>query len=182
MAAPATALAALMSMWGHAQSAYRDPTLRAAPGGVTQYLWEAWKQSYLARGEQPPKVTIQDMNRLVSQAGQQWRSEQRLNASINVFRTTGLDQAITAEHVTPDVDSRSPSQQPLGPNYRIRFDATYLIEGVAQELTFTWEPGIQAPTSVGDLLDGLTEAGEGFAEDYGTDFVGLGGNISITSF
>lgn len=182
MAPAGTPLAQLLNLWGHAQNAYRDPELRARPGGVTQFLWETFKQTYLARGQQPPAVTIQDMNRLVSLAGQQWRAERRLNGAINTFRTTGLDQALTAEHFAPDIDSRSPSQQPMGPNYRIRFNATYLVEGVAQELHFTWDPGLAAPVSTADLVGGLEEAGMGFAEDYGHTFVGLGADVSVTTF
>lgn len=171
----------LLSAWGSIQQAMRDPELRSRPGGVTQYVWEAWKQSWLGRGLQPPPATIQQMNALMGQAGRQRQAETNLNAAINTFKLSGRDQALTAMHVSPDIDSRSAAFQPMGPNYRVRFSSTFIVEGLAQELHFTWEPGLTLPASVGELLDALTDADTGFGEDYGITFVGLGGSISITT-
>lgn len=171
----------LLTIWGNIQQAVRDADLRARPGGVTQYVWEAFKQSYLARGENPPKATIQDMNRLMASAGRQQRADSVLSNAIQDYLNRGIDRALTSEMFAPDIDSRALNEQPLGPNYRIRFGTQMEVGGEQMDLTYTWSPGISPPTSISDLLGGLTEVGAGNADDYGSEFLGLTYDVSIST-
>lgn len=171
----------IASVWTDIQRAVRDPELRSTPGGITQYVWNAYQQSYLAQGLNPPPATIQDMGQLVSIASAQARAESSLQRSIDTYQRTGLDQALTADHFAPDINARELGSVPGGPDLRVRFAINLVSEGSAVTQWLTWDPGINQPQSVSGLLGGLEDAGRAAAEDYGNEYGGITGDISIAT-
>lgn len=172
---------ALSSLWGALSAAFRDPALRSRPGGLTQYAWEAFRQSYLSRGETPPPATLQDMNGVMSRIGQEYRASVQAASALASWVAGGRDSTITSSMFAPDVDSRALQDQPLGPNYRVRFEVTFNIEGESIPQWLTWSPGLSLPASMSHLEGVLTEAAGSLAQDYGYEFEGLTGNLSITT-
>lgn len=171
----------LTYLWGIVNRAVRDSELRGRAGGVTQNVWESYKQSYLDRGEAPPPLSVRDVNPLISTAAAQYRAEARLSDSIATYRRTGLDQAITAAHIAPDIDQR-PGAGAVSPAfYRVRFGSQLDIEGEPITRFVTWSPQMNLPASVSGLLSALNEAAAAAAEDYGEEYVDLTGFVSITA-
>lgn len=171
----------LSYLWGIASRAVRDPELRARPGGVTQNVWEAYKQTYLDRGEVPPPLSIRDVNPLISTASAQYRAESSLAKSIDTYRRTGFDQAITAAHIAADIDQRGGAGAVSEPFYRVRFTSQLNIDGEPMTRYVTWSPQMNLPSSVSGLLGAINEAAAAAAEDYGEEYGGLGDFVSITA-
>lgn len=171
----------LSRLWGIVQRAVRDPELRSRPGGVVQNIWASYQQAYLSAGEAPPTLGVQQVNRLVSTAFAQVRAESELARSTATFRSTGMDQAITAAHIAPDIDTRAGVVGSTGATFRVRFQYQVNVEGEALTRYLTWTPALDLPSTVGDLMDALEEAALAAAEDYGEDFGGLGDLASITA-
>lgn len=171
----------LSRLWGIVQRAVRDPELRSQPGGVVQNIWASYQSAYLAAGEAPPTLGVQQVNRLVSTAFAQVRAERELGRSIETFQNTGLDQVITGAHIAPDIDARAGVVGATGATFRVRFEYQINMEGEPMTRYITWTPALALPSSVGDLMDALEEAAMAAAEDYGEDFGGLGGLVSITA-
>jgi hypothetical protein len=179
----------LAAIWGSIQAAIRDPQLRAQPGGVTQYVWNAYQQSYLSRGETPPPATIRDMNTLMSAAGRIAAAERNLAPALDTFRQQGIDQVLTGAMFAPDLDARSPAQQPFGPTLRVRYEVQALVDGQPETFFLTHSPGLDTPQTVSELLDQLAESAQTqlendspFGPDFGVEYQGLGDVVSITSF
>lgn len=171
----------LTFLWGIVGRAVRDPELRARPGGVVQNVWNAYQQTYASQGLAPPRLTIQQLNPLISTAAKQAQAEINLAQSIATYRATGFDQALTAAHIAPDIDLRSGAGTITPAFYRVRFESV-LGQGADQASRYvTWSPELNLPASVSGLLGAITEAGAAAAEDYGEDFAGLGDLISITA-
>lgn len=170
----------LTFLWGIANRAVRDPELRARPGGVVQNVWEAYKQTYLDRGEVPPPLGIRDVNPLISTASAQYRAETQLANSINTYNRTGLDQAIGANHIAADIDRRAGAGDVSPAFYRVRYSSLINVDGETMTRFRTWSPQMNLPNSVSGLLSALDEAARADAEDYDEEHAGLGGLISIT--
>lgn len=171
----------LTQLWGIVQRAVRDPELRARPGGVVQNIWSSYQQAYLAAGETPPVLGIAQVNRLVATASAQVRAERELARSVETFRSTGLDQAITAGHIAADIDTRAGVVGATGATFRVRFEYQINVEGEGLTRFLTWTPALNLPATVGGLLDSIEEAARAAAEDYGEDFADLGDLVSITA-
>ena len=161
---------------------YSDPAVRATPGGFQMAVWAAYNEAVQTYPIPPPRIDLQTMNHYVSAiAG-------IANGSINFgndgrrVQQTGIDRALEAKHLAPDIDSRPLDQQPLGPNYRIRFQADITIGGLPVEQWFTWEAGIAPPQTVRGVLDALDSAGEAFSQKYGMEYDGLGAQVYITTW
>lgn len=169
----------LSRLWGIVQRAVRDPELRSRPGGVTQNIWSAYQQAYLSAGQAPPRLGLQQVNRLVATASAQARAERALGASLETYQRTGLDQGIVAAHIGPDIDSRTGAAAQAQPLYRIRFETRVMVEGELVSRYLTWTPELALPGSVSGLLAALEEAGAAAGEDYGEEFQGLGDYFSI---
>jgi hypothetical protein len=161
--------------------AVRDPELRSRAGGVVQNVWQSYQQAYLSSGTTAPPLGIQTVNRLVATYAAQARSELALGESIATFRATGLDQAITAAHIAPDIDRRPGAGETTPAFMRVRFQVNVGVEGEPMSRYATWSPELNLPASVSGLLDALEEAAAAVAEDYGEEFGGLGDLISITA-
>lgn len=170
----------LTFLWGIINRAVRDPELTSRPGGVTQNVWESYKQAYASTGEAAPRLGILQVNPLVALAASQYRAEQSLAASVDTYRRTGLDQAITAAHIAADIDRRSGAGNVSPAFYRVRFSSKINVEGESMSRYVTWSPQMAMPTSVSGLLSSLNEAAAAAAEDYGEEFDGLGDFVSIT--
>jgi hypothetical protein len=171
----------LTFLWGIVNRAVRDPELRARAGGVVQNVWQSYQQTYLSQGLPAPALGIQTVNRLVSTAAAQARAETNLAASIATYRRTGLDQAITADHIAPDIDRR-PGAGETSPFFaRVRFSINTGVEGAGLTRNFTWSPELNLPQSVSGLLSALDEAGAAAAEDYGEEYGGLADYVGITA-
>jgi hypothetical protein len=171
----------LTYLWGIVNRAVRDPELRSRAGGVVQNIWESYKQTYTSAGLTAPTLGIMQVNALVATAAAQARAEIELGRSIATYKTTGLDQAIMAAHIAPDIDLRPGAGTIHAPHYRVRIEARVGVEGETMSRYLTWSPELDLPASVGSLLTAAEEAAMGAAEDYGEDFVGLGDLISITA-
>lgn len=162
----------LSHLWGSFQRAVNDPQVRATPGGVQQYVWQSVRNDFLSRGENLPPGSFQAVNQLLGLAGQQRRAVQNLNRAISDYQRTGLDQAITAQHLAADIDSRSLDARLGGDRYRIRFQAPMTIEGELVNVPLTWDPGLELPQTVSGLLAGLDDAAMAAAQDYDYEYQG----------
>jgi hypothetical protein len=171
----------LSHLWGSFQAAVNDPDVRAQPGGVQQYVWASVRSDFLSRGENLPPNSFAAVNELLSLAGQQRAANTRLQAAINSYQKTGLDAAIMAEHTAPDIDSRALNEQLLGPAFRIRYEAPFMADGGEIFLPLTWDPGIQIPQSISELMSGLDEAAFTEAGDYGYEYSGGATVVGITT-
>jgi hypothetical protein len=171
----------LFQLWGIVNRAVRDPELRARPGGVVQNIYAAYQQGYLRAGVEPPRLVPSDVNPLYSRAAAIYRSERELAAAVGIWKTTGLDQALTGDMMARDVDAASLSQTIRGPIPRIRYEVDYLVEGESMRFIHTWHPGLDMPQSVSELLDSLESTGTEEAANYSAEFEGLGDLISITT-
>lgn len=175
----------LQQLWGIVQRAVRDPGLRARAGGVVQNVWESYKQAYISAGAAPPPISIRDVNPLVATASAQVRAEQALAQTITTARREGIAQAITAQHIAPDIDSQRGAGSTLPPSYRVRFDVNLDVDGIRMPHTLTWNPEIALPATVANLLDALDEAARAAVENdspvIGAEYLGLGDYVSITA-
>ncbi len=171
----------LQQLWGIVNRAVRDPELRARPGGVVQNVWESYKQAYVSVGLPPPRVGLQEVNKLVATASAQVRAERSLASSIEITRRTGLAQGITSAHIGPDIDTRAGVAGTAGATFRVRFESRIGVEGTEVKRYLTWTPALSLPTTTTDLLAALDEAAAAAAEDYGEDYAGLGDLVSITA-
>lgn len=182
---PAAGEPDLTQLWGIIQRAVRDPELRSRSGGVVQNVWESYKQAYVAAGVQPPRLTVQQVNPLVAIASAQVRAEQRLATTIASVRSGGPEQAITAQHIAPDIDSQRGAGSTLPASYRVRFDVDLNVDGIRMSHTLTWNPEISLPATVSSLLDALDEAARAAVENdspvIGAEYLGLGDYVSITA-
>lgn len=168
-------------LWGSFQAAVNDPEVRAQPGGVQSYVWQSIRNDYLSKGEPLPAGSFQAVNALLSLAGAQRRASDALDRSIKDFQRTGIDSAITAEHLAPDIDSRGLGDQAGGALYRIRFEAP-MAAGEDQFFSrFTWDPGLEVPQTISELLGGLDDAAAAAAEDYDLEYSGDAAILSITT-
>ena len=170
----------LLQLWGLVTRAYHDPELRVGRGRIIQNIFASYQQSYLQAGLAPPSLTLQDVNRLSSVAGAQYRAEQALARDLRVSQRTGLDVGLTAEYMARDIDTSPGAGFAYPGSMRVRFSIRTEVEGQPLERIVTWQPGLEGPDSVQSLQEQLEAAGSGFAEDYGEDFLGLGDFISIT--
>ena len=170
----------LRSLWGIVNRAVRDPELRARPGGVVQNIWESYKQFYVGAGLVPPPLGVQQVNTLYSIAAAQARAELELSRSIQTYNRTGLDQAITGQHIARDIDSRTLGGGAAPAFHRVRFGIQVDAGTGPIDRYVTWSPELNLPGTVSGLLDALTEHGAAAAEDYGEDYIGLGDLFSIT--
>ena len=178
--APISARSDLFQLWGKVNQAIRDPQLRAKAGGVTQFIFESYKQSYAATGQAPPSLSIFDVNPLVSLAASQFRAETQLLGAAGTFQATGLDQAITGSMIANDIDSRGLLGIVAQPSYRVRVGALVTAEGEQIHQFYTFSTGLSAPSSISQLLDQAAQAAQGFASDYGLQFNALSGYMSVT--
>lgn len=170
----------LLQLWGIVSRATHDPELRSRPGAVTQNIFNAYQQSYLEAGQQPPALSIFEVNQLRSLASRQYLAERNLAGAIDVYQRTGFDQAIDSTMLAPDIDTGPGAGYAYPGQTRIRFQITTEVDGVPVTRWVTYMPGIEGPSSVASMMDMLDVAGEGFAEDYGEVYSGLGDQFSVT--
>lgn len=172
----------LTQQWQQTVGAFSDPALRSTPGGFTQYAWASYQQAYLAQGLEPPPLSFQQMNQFISATARVANTNIAFGDAARRVQLSGVDRAITERMVAPDVDARSPSAQPLGPNTRVRFTIDVNVGGMALSQWVTYEAGLAPPQTVQSMLDTLDAAGSVAADKYNMEYDGLGGQVFITQW
>ena len=161
---------------------YSDPAVRATPGGFHMAVWAAYKEAVQTYPHPPPAISLQTMNHYVSAIGAVARGSIEYGNAVRRVQQSGVDRGIDSRMLAPDIDSRPLDQQPLGPNYRVRFQADITIGGIPVEQWFTWEAGISPPQTVRGMQDALDAAGQSFSQKYNMEFEGLGAQVYITTW
>lgn len=170
----------VFSVVGFLEQGVRDPELRARPGGVTQFVWESYKQKYLEAGQEPPPLGVQMVNRLYSVAAEKYRAERELGGAIETFRRTGLDQALTGRMFARDYDTPGGALPGSDRPIRVRFGVQVSYYGETYTRYLTWEPGLEVPQSTSGLLDALADVGASRLEQYGEEFDALSDEVSLS--
>lgn len=170
----------ILILEGMVRGAIHDPELRQAGfGSVVRDIWGRISEG-VATGTLADLPTLRDINSLVSLAAEQYRAEQELAGAISTYRSTGFDQEITAVMRARDIDTARGSGFGYPATDRIRFEITGTAGGLPITKYATLQPGIEGPTSVQSLLEMAEQAGQGYAEDYGFEFEGLGDFFGLT--
>lgn len=177
----ATARDLLGRHWGSFLAAVNDPEVRGQPGGVQSFVWQTLRNDYLSRGEPLPAGAFQAVNTLLGVAGSARRASLALARDITEVNRSGLDRSLVAEHLARDIDARDLGQMPLGPEWRIRFEVAFNVEGESLRQWITWDPGLNPPGTVQELLDSSEDVAQLLAGDYGVDYEGLTGGFSVTT-
>lgn len=157
----------LDTYWGVIQSGARVRQTTAA-------LWLSVRYASEVANETLSPGAFQRMNQLRALAGSQLRADAAL------ARLTP-DQAITADHIARDINSRDQQARNLNPRYRVAFD----VEGVRRStgdrvtLRLTDTFGANLPATAGELDDVLAIEGPALAHDSDLILENIVGNIGI---
>lgn len=168
--------------WSAFVGAVFDPEVRSQPGGIQSYVWASLNSFYLSRGETTPPGSFQAVNTLLSLAGQQYRAQATLGQAVNALDRTGVDQAIHAGMIAPAVDAGPLGSQPLGPQYRITYEALAMVEGQPVFLTLTHDAGFDLPQSLSGLQDLIDTAAPVALSDYDLEFGGVASPVAILAY
>lgn len=168
--------------WSAFVGAVFDPEVRAQPGGVQSYVWASLNTFYLSRGETPPPGSFQAVNALLSLAGEQYRAQATLGQALSSFGRTGTDRAIDANMISRAVDAAPLGSQPLGPQYRITYEAMAMVEGQPVFLTLTHDAGYDLPQSLSGLQDLVDAAAPVALSDYDFEFGGVATPAAILAY
>lgn len=157
----------LDTYWGVIQAAARERQTTAAIWLQVRYASEVANET-LAPG------AFQRMNQLRALAGSQIRADAALG------RLTP-DQAITADQIALDINSRDQQARNLNPRFRVAFDVegTKISTGERITLRLTDTFGANLPATAGDLEDHLGIEAPGIAQDSDLQLETFVGNISI---
>jgi hypothetical protein len=141
---------------------------------TTTQLWQsisAWEQQYniLRPGGLFRAVTAL-RSLAVSQRG----------AAESLAKASGGD-AITADMIAQDINSRPLTEQSLAPKYLIRFEANMLTDQGATTRWMTVTTNNLAGLVKDDLLGRLDEAGIDMSTGYGEIYTSLTAQISIVA-
>jgi hypothetical protein len=91
------------------------------------------------------------------------------------------EDAITAEMIAQDINSRPVTEQSLSPSYLIRFEANMVTEAGNTTQWLTVKTNSLGGMIKDDLLGQLDEAGIDMSTGYGALYTGLTGSISIVA-
>jgi hypothetical protein len=171
--------------WGSAVAAWNDPALPVGGGSKVQFVWQSIQQDYLSRGETLPPGSFQQVNTLLSASARVNRAMLQLGKDTLAVNRTGIDRAVTADHIAPDINTRPPDQLPAGPNYNVRFRADLTVGGMGFTQWLTWKPGANLPATIQGLQESLGIVAQGFTEpnaSFPVDELSLTGDVVITSY
>lgn len=168
--------------WAPFVAAVFDPEVRAQPGGVQQYVWASLNNYYASRGESLPKGSFQAVNRLLSLAGQQRAAQLSLSRTLAAVEQSGVDRMLAAQQIAPSVNARPLSQLALGPEYRVTYVSSHIVDGVPQRVTLTHDLGRDLPQSASQLRQVVEQAAQLQAADYDFEWGGIATPIAIQSY
>lgn len=172
----------LSGYFGIFQAAVGDPAVRAQPGGIQQYVWQGLTNEFASRGESLPQGAFQHVNQLLSLAGQQRRAAQALAESFTVREQSGFEQALSANHLAPAIDTRALNEQVLGPQARVIYRASLLVEGEPVLQYYTHDFGYDLPQSLGNLQAQVEMAAQLVAADYEYEWGGEATPVSLQTY
>lgn len=167
-----------LTLWGVARGAVELPELRGNRNRATQYIHNAYRQSYLQRDLEPPPLSIQDVNQVISLAFDQRQARQELDRARRQLSQTGIDTALTPAMRAPDIDAKPGAQNIRPAKLRIRIGFTTTEETLPTQWV-TRELELGEVSQVSELEDLAEEYAASRAADYGLDFDGLD-SIEIT--
>ena len=168
--------------WSSFVAAVYDPTVRATPGGVQMFVWQSLNNYYLSRGDALPQGAFGAVNSLLSLAGEQRRAGFSLSQALKTWQSSGLDQAITADHVGRSIDSSTFGGFTGLLQYRVIYQTTDIVDGEPQTSYRTWVAGRDLPESTSGLQSAIEDAAQLAAADYGNEWSGEASPVSILSF
>lgn len=172
----------LSGYFGVFQAAVNDPAVRAQPGGIQQYVWQALTNEYASRGETLPQGSFQAVNQLLSLAGQQRRAGEELSAALRREEAGPFAVAIDANMAAPHLDTRALNEQVLGPQHRVVYITQDLVEGEPVLSYKTHDFGYNLPQSIADLQAQVEDAAQITAADYGFEWGGVATPVGIYSY
>ena len=157
----------LDTYWGVIQAGARARQTTAA-------LWLSVRYASEVANETLAPGSFQRMNQLRSLASEQIRADAAL------ARLTP-DQAITADQIARDINSRDQAARNLAPRYRVGFTVTgtEITTGTVTDLRLTDTFGANLPATRGDLEDSLSIEAPAMGEAYGFVLEPGVSNISI---
>lgn len=102
------------------------------------------------------------------------------NAEAALAKASGSD-ALGAEHIAEDINSRPVNERTLSPKYLVRFEANMVTESGFVTRWLTVKTNSLAGMIKDDLLGQLDQAGIDMSTGYGELYTGLSGQISIVA-
>lgn len=167
-----------LRLWGIARTAVEQPELRGNRNLATQYIHNAYRDSYLERGEVPPPLSIQHVNELIALAFDQRAAKRELGTALDRLRREGVDTVLTPAMRAPDVDAEAGAGFVRPERLRIRIGFATTEETLPTQWV-TRELDLGEVSSVAEVQDLAEEYAASRAADYGLDFDGLD-SIEIT--
>jgi len=168
--------------FGYFQAAVNDPAVRAQPGGVQSYVWQALTQHYESRGEPMPAGGLAAVNQRLSLAGQQRQASERLSGALATAERTGLAQALTGSMIASHLDARPLSDQALSLQHRVTYMSQEIVDGEPVLSYRTHDFGFDLPQSTDSLQELIDQAAQLEAADYGYEWGGVAAPVMITSY
>lgn len=167
-----------LKLWGIARGAVEIPELAGNRNRVAQYIHASYRESYIAQGQEPPPLSIFDVNPMVSLAYQQRAAKATLGRSLERLEREGVSEALTPAMRAPDIDAQAGAGYIRPEKLRIRIGFTTTEETLPTQWV-TRELDLGEVSSVGEIRDIAEEYAASRAADYGLDFDGLDG-VEIT--
>jgi hypothetical protein len=172
----------LGGQWPMIQAAVGHPEVYRPAGGLQAYVWGQVRTYYAKRGQALPQGAFQAVNALLGAAGTQNRAAIALSRTMRLQERTGFTQALTAAHIAPAVDTRSLSQMPRGPRYKVVYRSLRSQGGISVVKDKTHIFGYALPQDLSSLQDAITTASQIDAADYEQEWEGADVPISIQSY
>lgn len=169
-----------LSLWGITRGAVELPELGGNRNRVAQYVHAAYRDLYLSREEVPPRLSIFDVNQVVSLAYRQREAKQNLERDRERLLRTGMDTALGPRHRAPDVDAQPLAGYVRPEKLRIRLGFSTTEETLPTQWV-TRELDLGEVSSVGEVNDLAEEFAASKAADYGLEYDGLD-SVEITFY
>ena len=164
---------------GYIQAAVHDPELGHSLSAVTQNVYQAYNQRYLALGEQPPTIAFGSLNQEIGIAFAQLRAQREVSAAQAERQRTGNDIAVTRAMLAPSFRAQLGAQP--GPDSRLQVRYSYLAgdPSLPVEKFRTYIPELLGPATLAELEDLVEQDAIANSEDYGEFYLERTGYLSI---
>lgn len=163
-------------------TARTDPAVRAAPGGTTQYIWQAIQNDFGAAGQPLPPNAFQAVNEMQRWVTSVNRADDALGSALYRLNVDGRSTAIDSSMVADSLDARPLDARPEGAQYRVVYRTVYSVGGETFTDTFQHDFGYSLPETMDALQAQVDAAAALQVSDYGYDWEGVSVPISIRAY